>query len=1053
MLKPVVKSVMTGNNTLMSLVILSITVFAFAQAPEWQWATQAGGTASDYARSITLDDAENSYITGYFSGTATFDSTSLTSIGENDIFVAKLDTNGNWQWATQAGGLSYDYSYSINLDDAGNSYITGSFWETATFGSHTLTSSYDRNIFVAKLDAGGNWQWAIQAGGSGSDKAYSLSSDESGNSYILGRFQDTATFGSTSLTSSGPDDIFVAKLDTNGNWLWATQAGGTSGNFPHSISLDEAGNSYITGVFEIAANFGSTSLTSNYKDTFVAKLSANGNWQWATQVVGDGFDSGYSITLDEADNSYITGVFHDTATFGSTSLTSIGWSDIYVAKLDSYGNWQWATQAGGDVGSHTNEIGFSIKLDEAGNSYITGQFSETAAFGSTYLTSSGQDEIFVAKLDTNGNWQWATQAGGTASDYARSIVLGEAGNYYIAGFFPGTATFGSSSLTSDDDFDIFVAKLDYTIIADFTSDQTSVLLGNEIQFTDLSTNNPNSWAWDFDNDGITDSFEQNPNYTYLDIGNYSVPLTVSNEYTSDTEFKTDYINVWENSTPFIVNPISDFAFEEDTVNNSIDLNSVFDDPDIIFGDELTFSFSGNASIAVEIVSGIVTLTPSQDWNGIETITFTATDNFLEQISDDVVVTIIPVNDAPWFTSIPATSVLEGELYSYTATAEDIENDALTFAATVLPTWLTFTPAIGLLTGIPTNSEVGDHNITITVTDDSIPNPIEQSFVITVTNVNNPPEINFPAEFQFEEDLSSTYDFTQYITDIDNGYEELTLTWEGNDIIDIINDNWDVTFSSNTENWYGEEVVTFYVDDGVMRTKSQFVSRQDSRGTTKENKKHNKLTVFENHRDIVSESRTVYCLSVNDPPELISWSPEELEFTVYQDSTVTFIGEAFDVDSELIYDWFLNSVLIEDEVDSFYTHTFEVIGDSDIESIIYDEENQIGQSWLVHVIELVEADDNVIPQVTKLHQNYPNPFNPITTIEFSVMNNSQVELLIYNIKGHKIKSLLNDQITLGEHSIVWDGEDDSGKKVGSGVYFYSLNVNGKIEAVKKCLFLK
>ena len=103
--------------------------------------------------------------------------------------------------------------------------------------------------------------------------------------------------------------------------------------------------------------------------------------------------------------------------------------------------------------------------------------------------------------------------------------------------------------------------------------------------------------------------------------------------------------------------------------------------------------------------------------------------------------------------------------------------------------------------------------------------------------------------------------------------------------------------------------------------------------------------------------------------------------------------------------------------------------------------------------IVDIDEDLFPKVTKLYQNYPNPFNPTTTISFSIPEESKVELAIYNIKGQRLKSLLNDQIAAGEHSIIWNGEDASGKKVSSGIYLYKLNINGKIGAVKKCIFLK
>ena len=102
---------------------------------------------------------------------------------------------------------------------------------------------------------------------------------------------------------------------------------------------------------------------------------------------------------------------------------------------------------------------------------------------------------------------------------------------------------------------------------------------------------------------------------------------------------------------------------------------------------------------------------------------------------------------------------------------------------------------------------------------------------------------------------------------------------------------------------------------------------------------------------------------------------------------------------------------------------------------------------------VYVTQNLIPNTQYQLSNYPNPFNPTTTISFSIQEESNVDLSIYNIKGQKIKSLLSDQISSGEHSIVWDGEDFTGKKVGSGVYLYKLTLIGKTDAVKKCLLLK
>ena len=302
-------------------------------AGNWLWAVSAGGSYEDYGKGISVDAEGNSYITGSFQGTASFGSFDLTSSGYNDIFVAKMDASGNWLWVESAGGSSWDSGSGISTDAEGNSYITGFFQGTASFGSFDLTSIGYDDIFVAKMDAAGNWLWAESAGGDYSDIAYGISTDAEGNSYITGTFQGIASFDSFDLTCNDGADIFVAKLDAAGNWLWAESAGGSDLEYGRGISTDAEGNSYITGGFQGTASFGSFDLTcSGIYDIFAAKIDAAGNWLWAESSGGDVGDGGYGISTDADGNSYITGHFYGTASFGSFDLTSYGY-DIFVAKL------------------------------------------------------------------------------------------------------------------------------------------------------------------------------------------------------------------------------------------------------------------------------------------------------------------------------------------------------------------------------------------------------------------------------------------------------------------------------------------------------------------------------------------------------------------------------------------------------------------------------------------------------------------------------------------------------------------------------------------------
>jgi hypothetical protein len=426
-------------------------------APNWEWVVQTGGTNFDGALGISTDCNGNCYFTGAFSKTATFGSTTLTASGLTDIFVAKLDTLGNWKWAVQVGSPLNESGYKISVDCNGNCYVIGVFPNAITLGSTTLISSGNGDVFIAKLDALGNWKWAVQAGGTDFDGGYGIRVDCDGNSYVTGAFGRTATFGSTTLTASGIKDIFTAKLDTLGNWEWVVQAGGIAFDQGSGISVDCNGNCYITGDFSGTATFGSTTLTaSGSSSVFVAKLDMLGTWKWAVQSSGSlRSGSGYGIIVDSDGNSYVTGSFDGTAIFGSTTLISSGSGKVFIAKLDALGNWKWAVQADGVNG----DVGLDISVDCNGNSYVTGNFYGTAKFGSTTLTALGNTKVFVAKLDTMGSWKWAVQAGGINYNQGSSISVDCNGNCYITGNFDGTATFGSTTLTSSGSNDVFVAKL------------------------------------------------------------------------------------------------------------------------------------------------------------------------------------------------------------------------------------------------------------------------------------------------------------------------------------------------------------------------------------------------------------------------------------------------------------------------------------------------------------------------------------------------------------------------------------------------------------------
>jgi hypothetical protein len=405
----------------------------------------------------------------------------ITKIGILFCLLATTSIHAQtFEWAKSFGGTSIDVSNSITVDASGNVYSTGYFRNTVDFdpgvGVFNLTAGF-YDIFVQKLDGSGNFLWAKSFGNTSENQGQSISLDASGNVYTTGFFQGTVDFnpgvGVSNLTATGSWDIFVQKLDTSGNFLWAKSFGSTNFDRGFSITVDDTGNAYTIGYFQGTGDFDPGAGVSNLSsvgsaDVFLQKLDASGNFLWAKSFGGTDFDAGNYITVDASGNVYSTGYFRNTVDFdpgaGVSNHSSVGILDVFVQKLDPSGNFLWAKSFGGTG----VDVGQSISVDASGNVYINGYFSGTVDFdpgpGVSNLTSAGSDDVFVQKMDASGNFLWAKSFGGTSGDIGNSIRIDSLGNIYTTGYFNGTVDFdpgaGVSNLTSAGGSDVFVQKLD-----------------------------------------------------------------------------------------------------------------------------------------------------------------------------------------------------------------------------------------------------------------------------------------------------------------------------------------------------------------------------------------------------------------------------------------------------------------------------------------------------------------------------------------------------------------------------------------------------------------
>jgi hypothetical protein len=301
-------------------------------------------------------------------------------------------------FAKAIGGSNDDIAYSIIQSSDGGYVVVGG---TSSFGAGGV------DIYVVKLDSGGNVQWTKTIGGSYYDIAYSIVQSSDGGYIVAG---GTESFG------AGKADIFVVKLDSSGNVVWAKTIGGSKGDRARSIIQSSDGGYVIVG--------GTESFGAGKADISVVKLDSSGNVVW-TKTIGDG---GASSIIQSSDGGYV--VAGGTQSFGAG-----GW-DIYVVKLDSSGNVQWAKTIGGSDWDYANSI---IQSSDGG--YVV--------VGSTRSFGAGYDDMYVVKMDSSGNVLWTKTIGGSYYDGAHLIIQGPDRGYVVVG---STGSFGEGG--------IYVVKLD-----------------------------------------------------------------------------------------------------------------------------------------------------------------------------------------------------------------------------------------------------------------------------------------------------------------------------------------------------------------------------------------------------------------------------------------------------------------------------------------------------------------------------------------------------------------------------------------------------------------
>lgn len=454
---------MNSRYSLLCLILFLFTGTASAQL--LNHVTGGGGTSSDTATDVALDDAGNMYVSGTFAGTATFGDYSITATGDNDAFLVKWNADGTVAWARRGGThLFNDTGDAVTVGPDGSVYWVGTFTALATFDGGEnpdgeLVSAGDFEAFLAKYTTDGDLLWVRGMTGSGQNTGRNAAVDSDGNVYFIGGVNGVATIQGITLQSSGSSDAFILKFTSDGDVEWGRTVGGSMGDMAYGIEEHPDGGIVISGNFNGIALFDSIPVQSvGLSDVFAAHLTADGEVTWATRFGGVGNEYNRGLAVAPNGDIYLTGSFEDEILVGTDILTSAGFSDIYIAKLSSDGSPVW----GRAIGGNGFDFGESVAVDNAGNVYGSGYANETITVetgnGTESYSSAGDNDAYLVVYDPEGNLKSFELAGNTNRDQGAGVdVNNVADRVAVSGWFRSSITIGDETFEGSGGNDVFIA--------------------------------------------------------------------------------------------------------------------------------------------------------------------------------------------------------------------------------------------------------------------------------------------------------------------------------------------------------------------------------------------------------------------------------------------------------------------------------------------------------------------------------------------------------------------------------------------------------------------
>lgn len=435
----------------------------FGTFGEALWSQQFGAAQDDGAYAITMANDGNVIVAGQFRGMFTAGSTTVSSAGGADIFVAKLSAaTGDVLWIKSFGGAGNETATAVAVDSSDNVYVGGTFQGSIDFGGGAMTSA-NVDGYALKLDSAGSYVWAKgPLGGPNLDSVGGLAVRGS-TVALTGTYSGSMTVNGVTLTNSGTQQGYIVEWGTDGSNGLVKGFTGTYNILPKGIALDSSSNIVVAGSFNQTANFGGGDVTSNNGslDVFLVKYNASGTFLFHKVFGGSSSDQAGGVSVDDNDNIILLGSFTGSISFGGASPVNANTNNAVVAKYSLAGSYQWAQPFGGTT---AQLVTTGASANAVGDVVVAGYFCGNLQIGSQTLSSVStcptDNDIFSARLShTDGSPITAARAGGSDSDAAYGITQAADGRHFLAGQFKGFAEFGGQARTSAGGTDAVVLGL------------------------------------------------------------------------------------------------------------------------------------------------------------------------------------------------------------------------------------------------------------------------------------------------------------------------------------------------------------------------------------------------------------------------------------------------------------------------------------------------------------------------------------------------------------------------------------------------------------------